>query len=228
MTVYKVKTVSILFLLFSVVQSSGAMTSEVFDGVDSNALKAGISKYLLTKGAKIYHPDSYESNTFQATETVSNGRYSTTSYVYAFKLTPLQDGTRLDLTAVKSGSEVDSLMEEKLMNNIKTSLTGRFLYGLNFEFSEYDTPKGKIKAPKGKETGIKLTGVKYDALQKGLMAGDTIVAINNVDIKEIDIEDFATILFAKSINDSITLTYERNGLKNTVTLIPRASNRKVF
>ena len=227
MKVYSLKSFLLVFaLLFS--QASFAITSEFFENVDVHSLKAGVSKFLLVRGAKVYHNESYEANTFQATEIVRAGTYSNAQYQYAFNLVPMQNGTRLDLIAVKSGSGNDLSMEKKLMDAIKQNMQGRFLYGLGFEFDNYSTSKGNIKAPKGKNTGIKLTAVKYDALKKGLQAGDIITEINGVSIKEMPIEEFATVLFAKSINDSITLTYKRGEETKKVTLIPRVSNRKIF
>ena len=227
MKVYNIKSFLLVFVLFFS-QASYAMTSEFFENVDVHSLKAGVSKFLLIRGAKVYHNESYEANTFQAAEMVRTGSYSTVQYQYAFNLTPMQNGTRLDLIAMKSESGNDPSMEAKLMALIKQSIQGRFLYGLGFEFDNYSTSKGNIKAPKGKNSGIKLTAVKYDALKKGLQAGDIITEINGVPISNMPIEEYATALFAKSINDSITLTYKRGNTINTVTLIPRASNRKTF
>ena len=226
MKVYNIKFLLVFALFCS--QAVYAMTSEFFENVDVHSLKAGVSKYLLIKGAKVYHNESYEANTFQAVDLVRVGTYSTAQYQYAFNLTPMQNGTRLDLIAVKQGSGNDPVMERKLMDNIKQSMQGRFLYGLGFEFDNYSTSKGNIKAPKGKNSGIKLTAVKYDALKKGLQAGDVIIEINEIPISEMPIEDYATVLFAKSINDSVTLTYKRGKETNKVTLTPRVSNRKVF
>lgn len=226
MKVYNIKFLLVFALFCS--QAVYAMTSEFFENVDVHSLKAGVSKYLLIKGAKVYHNESYEANTFQAVDLVRVGTYSTAQYQYAFNLTPMQNGTRLDLIAVKQGSGNDPVMERKLMDNIKQSMQGRFLYGLGFEFDNYSTSKGNIKAPKGKNSGIKLTAVKYDALKKGLQAGDVIIEINGIPISEMPIEDYATVLFAKSINDSVTLTYKRGKETNKVTLTPRVSNRKVF
>ena len=226
MKVYNIKFLLVFALFCS--QAAYAMTSEFFENVDVHSLKAGVSKYLLIKGAKVYHNESYEANTFQAVDLVRVGTYSTAQYQYAFNLTPMQNGTRLDLIAVKQGSGNDHVMERKLMDNIKQSMQGRFLYGLGFEFDNYSTSKGNIKAPKGKNSGIKLTAVKYDALKKGLQAGDVIIEINGIPISEMPIEDYATVLFAKSINDSVTLTYKRGKETNKVTLTPRVSNRKVF
>lgn len=220
------KPLTMLLLVLTPV--SYGMTSEFFEGIDSNALKAGISKYLLTKGAKVYHNESYEADSFQAAEVVRTGKYSSSVYNYLFNLNQNENGTYLNVTAVKSDSGVDNTMEKKLIDDIRQSITGKFLYGLGFEFELYDSDNGKIKAPKGKEGGIKLTAVKYDALNKGLQIGDIIIEINDVPLSEIPIEKFATALFAKSINDAITLTYKRGQVINKVTLIPRVSNRKVF
>ena len=227
MKVCNLKIFSIVSVLFFS-QVSYSMTSEFFENVDVHSLKAGVSKYLLTKGAKVFHIESYEANTFQATEMIRTGYYSTTPYQYAFNLVPMENGTRLDLIANKAEGGNDPAMERKLMDGIKQSIQGRFLYGLGFEFDTYSTSKGNIKAPKGKNTGIKLTVVKYDALKKGLQPGDIITEINGVPLSEIPIEEYATVLFAKSINDSVTLTYKRGEEINKVTLTPRVSNRKTF
>jgi len=227
MKVYKMKKILIL-ILCAICAPTYAATSEFFENTDVNAMKAGISKYLLTRGANIFHNNSYEANDFQAAEIVRTGTYSQSSYNYAFNLTPNGKGVILTVAAIKDGGSEDNIMETKLIQNIRQSMTGRFLYGLGFEFDYYDTVNGKIKAPKGKETGIVITGVKYDALNKGLMAGDIITEINNVPLSKIPMEEFSTILFAKSINDTIKLTYKRGNTTNKVNLTPRASNRKVF
>ncbi len=227
MKVYNLKAIFIVLTLFFS-QASYSMTQEFFENVDVHSLKAGVSKFLLIRGAKVFHNESYEANTFQAVELVRVGQYSTAQYQYAFNLSPMKNGTRLDLIAIKQGSGNDPVMEAKLMELIKQSMQGRFLYGLGFDFDNYSTSKGNIKAPKGKNTGIKITAVKYDALKKGLQAGDVIIEINDVPISEMPIDEYATALFAKSINDSITLTYKRGAETKKVTLIPRVSNRKTF
>lgn len=219
-------------LILSMTSASYAMTSEFFENTDVNAVKAGISKYILTKGGKIDHGESYDANTFQAFEQIQT-KYGTYIYYYAFNLVPSNNGTRLDLIVSKASqgskpSMVDEETEKKVMEKIKASLKGRFLYGLGFEFEIYNTPEGKIKAPKGRETGIKLTAVKYDALKKGLMAGDIITEINGVPLNQIPIKEYAVILFAQNMTDSITLTYKRGKETGVVTLIPRSSNTRVF
>lgn len=225
------KTIIAAMILFAALPAFST-TSEIFENQDVNAVKAGIAKYILTKGGKIYHGKSYEANTFQAVEQVYSG-YSSFTYNYIFNLTPVSNGTRLDLSVLKSSSgskpvSADILTEQKIMENIKNSAKGRFLYGLGFDFDTYDTANGKIKAPKGREEGIKLTAVRYDAAKKGLLAGDIITEINGVPLKQIPIEEFATALNAKTMTDEINLTFIRNGKKNSVTLIPRLSNNKTF
>ncbi len=210
-----------------------ATVSQVFENMDSNALKAGISKYILTQGGKVFHGESYENNTFQAIEQKSNKAYGSFTYNYIFNITPLNNGTKLDLTVLRSsygskGVQVDLATEQQIMEKIKNATQGRFLYGLGFEFDYYDSINGKIKAPKGKETGIVLTAVKYDALKKGLMIGDVIVEINDVPIKDMPIEKYKSALYAKTMTDTLTLTYIRNGKINKVTITPRLSNNKVF
>lgn len=225
------KKIMILALLCLTGASYGT-TSEFFNNMDSNALKAGISKYIITKGGKISHGASYEANTFQGVEQVQT-KHGTYTYNYIFNLVPEEGGTRLNLTVLESsyGStprNTDSVTEQKIMEGIKNSTKGRFLYGLGFEFDTYDSKNGKIKAPKGKDTGIKLTAVKYDALKKGLMPGDLIIEINDTPLVDIPIEEYATILHARTMTDTLTLTYKRNGEIHKVTLTPRLSNVKVF
>ncbi len=221
-----------LILLFFTLAPSYSMVQETFMGVDTNSLKAGISKHILTRGGKVIHNNSYEANNFQGMETLrtEDGIYN---FYYSFNLVPIQDGTRLDLIVYKgmNGDKpqpADLKTEQKTMERIKSSIKGRYLYGLGFEFDYYDTPNGKIKAPKGRDKGIKLTAVKYDAQKKGLMAGDIITEINGVSLDEIPIEKYAVILNANSMSDSITLTYKRRGQTGQVTLIPRLSNARVF
>ncbi len=222
----------ILFSILFTVNPVFAHVSEVFQGQDINMVKAGISKYILQKGGAIDHGGSYESNSIRAMEKVRE-KYGTYSYIYSFNITPLENGVKVDLSGVKklSGGEAQPLGEEIeriVMNNILNSSKGRFLYGLGFDFDYYNTQTGSIKAPKGKETGIKITNVKYDAQKQGLQAGDVIVKINGRYLKDIPIDEYAAILHAKSLTDTVELTYIRNGIEKTVILSPRLSNPKVF
>lgn len=220
------------FILIMITVPCFAKTSEFFQGIDENALKAGISKYILTRGGKIYHGESYQSNTFMAVEQLSNG-YSAYTYRYLFNIEPSDDGAKLNLDVVKSTAgvkpyNIDINEEKKIMDAIIASIKGRFLYGLGFDFDTYDSKTGKIKAPKGKETGIVLTAVRYDALKKGLQKGDKIIKVNGALLKDIPIEKYASILSAKSLTDSIILTCKRKDEIFTVTLVPRLSNIKTF
>ncbi len=211
---------------------SFSAVTEVFYGMDSNSLKAGIGKYIHTRGGKVLRGDDYSSNVFQATEQVQTSRGSYT-YIYAFNVSDIENGAKLDMKVLKAsidskGAPVDLNTEKLLMDGIKTAIKGRFLYGLGFDFAYYDSPIGKVKAPKGRETGIVLTAVRYDALKKGLQAGDVITAINYTPLSQIPINDYASILNAKSLTDTLTLTYKRGAVTNTVTLTPRLSNTRVF
>lgn len=225
------KICALLFLLFCI-NSAHAAVSEVFEGMDENYVKAGISKYILTRGGKINHGESYSSNLIQAIDYVYENNKNVI-YVYNFKITPDEAGAKLDLIVLKKAPnnkwENTSLdVETKTMARIKSSIKGRLLYGLGFDFELYDTSNGKIKAPKGKETGVILTAVRYDALKQGLQAGDVIIEVNGVLTKDIPIEEFASIFFAKNMTDSLTLKYRRNTQTGTVVIKPRLSNTKVF
>lgn len=226
------KKIFLALILFISSNLAYATTTEVFDGMDENALKAGISKYILTRGGVVNHGESYSSNTFQAVEQrhTKRGIYT---YNYVFKLTPLDESTRLDLTVYYSAygmapKNVEPYDEQKIMEAIKGAIKGRLLYGLGFDFDTYTYEGGKIKAPKGRETGIVLTTVKYDALKKGLMAGDVITEVNGVPLNKIPLKEYATILNAKSMTDTLNLTVKRNGNLINVTLTPRLSNNRTF
>ena len=223
----------LITVLFFIVLPSFATVEYTFDNMDSNSVKAGISKYILTKGGKVFHGESYELNTFQAIEQVRDKTYGLCTYNYLFNITPISNGSKLKLTVLRNsygskGVQVDLTTEQQVMDKIKATIQGRFLYVLGFEFDYYDTQKGKVKAPKGKQTGIVLTAVKYDARKKGLMVGDVIVEINGESIVDMPIEKYKTVLFAKSMTDTLTLTYKRNGKLATVTIMPRLSNHKTF
>ena len=225
------KTAIFLIFLASCIMAN-AETSEFFDNLDENAVKAGISKYILSRGGNISHGDSYSSNTIQATEILqtTKGRYQ---YNYIFKIIPKEKGTELDMVVLKSGYgispvNIDIQKEQKIMESIKASIKGRFLYGLGFEYAIYNE-NGKIyKAPKGRNKGIVLTAVKYDALKKGLMTGDIIIEVNGTPLNEIPIEKYTNILNAKSLTDELTLTCLRGNKKFNVILIPRLSNTRIF
>ena len=208
------KKIFLALILFVSSNLAYATTSEVFDGMDENALKAGISKYILTRGGVVNHGESYSSNTFQAVEQrhTKRGIYT---YNYVFKLTPLDESTRLDLTVYYSAygmapKNVEPYDEQKIMEAIKGAIKGRLLYGLGFDFDTYTYEGGKIKAPKGRETG------------------DVITEVNGVPLNKIPLKEYATILNAKSMTDSLNLTVKRNGNLINVTLTPRLSNNKTF
>ena len=219
-------------LLLTTATVSHAQVSEFFNGMDSNSLKAGISKYILTRGGNINHGESYSSNTFQAVEQIKTKR-GTYTYNYLFNLTPNEEGTKLDLVVYEAvyGSQPRQTSlenEQKIMEAIKVAVKGRLLYGLGFDFASYDYEGRKIKAPKGKETGIVLTAVKYDALKQGLMAGDVIVEINSVPLKDIPLVEYASVLNAKTVTDTLTLTCKRKNEIIKVTIKPRLTNNRVF
>ena len=225
----KILTLGILLIT----GASYAQTSEFFGGMDSNAVSAGISKYIITRGGKVSRGEGASSNIIQAVEQIriKNVLYT---YNYVFKLTPEDKGTKLDMIAYKSAygskpAEVDILTEQKIMEAIKGSIKGRFLYGLGFEYSTYNDADGTIiKAPKGREKGIVLTNVKYDALKQGLMPGDVIIEINKTPLNEIPLKEYASVLNAKSITDTLNLTIKRGGQNFNVDLKPRMSNNKTF
>ncbi|MCD8024310.1 MAG: PDZ domain-containing protein [Candidatus Gastranaerophilales bacterium] len=228
MKAYKILT----FIIISGVNLPCFSTvSKTFEGSDINEIKAGISKYILTKGGTVNHNGSYDNNTFQAAEVIRQNRTNYT-LLYTFNLTETPNGTKLDLQAnrVYSGTAAPLSLDEeqKLMENISSSITGRFLYGLGFDFEYYNSSNGRIKAPKGRETGIKLTAVKYDALKQGLQTGDIITEINGIPLKDIPLSEYAVILHAKSLSDSITLTYKRGDKTGRVTLSPRLNTTRVF
>lgn len=222
----------ILIALLLTTSACYAQVSEFFDGMDENAVKAGISKYILTKGGSISHGESYNSNLIKATEVVVLNRRNHV-YNYIFNLTPNQNGTRLDLSVFESkyGSSPANAgidIEQKVMNNIKTSIKGRFLYGLGFDFANYTENNITYKAPKGKDTGIVITAVKYDAMKKGIIAGDRIIEINDTPLKDIPLEQYATILHAKTMTDTLNLTLKRGDSTYKVILTPRLSNNRTF
>ena len=226
------KILFLICVLFGV-NSVYAKVEEVFIGSDVNELKAGAAKYFMIKGANVHHINSYEANNFQAVEKKPQGAYGSVTYYYNVNFIPVEKGTKLELVMMKSSANDEphtiSLSDEtSVLNGIKASMTGKFLYGLGFEYDLYDFNGEKIKAPKGKETGIVLTAVNYDAKSKGLMAGDKIISINNVSIKDMPVDEYSKALFAKSINDTLTLTYKRGNNINTVTLKPKRSKTRVF
>lgn len=209
-----------------------AQVSEFFDGMDENAVKAGISKYILAKGGNISHGESYNLNVIQATEVVVLNKKNHI-YNYIFNLTPNQNGTKLDLSVFESkygkspvSAGID--IEQKVMNNIKTSIKGRFLYGLGFDSANYTENNITYRAPKGRDSGIVITAVKYDAMKKGIIAGDRIIEINDTPIKDIPLEKYATILHAKTMSDTLNLTLKRGDSIYKVILTPRLSNNRTF
>lgn len=209
-----------------------AQVDEYFNGMDENALKAGISKYVLSKGGLIDHGESYSSDTIRAVEnvTINKRKYK---YNYVMKLTPDEGGTKLSLIVLESsyGSspvQASAEIEKQVMNNIKASIKGRFLYGLGFEFDTYTEDGKTYNAPKGKETGIYITAVKYDAQKQGILPGDIIVKINGTATKDIPLDIYSSILSAKTMTDTVNLTLKRGLSTYEVTLKPRLSNTRVF
>ena len=227
------KKILISILMISGINAASATVSDVFIGSDVNELKAGAAKYFMIKGANVHHTNSYEANNFQAIEKRPQGAYGSVTYYYNLNFIPVEKGTKLELTMLKASAnddpvQADTVFEQNVLDGIKSSMTGKFLYGLGFEYDLYDSNGEKIKAPKGKETGITITAVNYDAKKKGLIAGDKIIAINNIPIKDMPLEEYSKALFAKSINDTITLTYKRGKNINSVTLVPKRSKTRVF
>lgn len=226
------KKIAVLLTLLCTISIANAQVSDVFLNMDENAVKSGISKYILSKGGKVNSSEMYDSNTFHAAEIVSTSR-GAFKYTYVFNVSPQGENTRLDMAIYKeaygmSPVAVDTSIEQGIMEIIKKTVQGRFLYGLGFE-KETVTYNGKsYKIPKGRETGIVLTAAKYDAAKQGLMIGDVIVAIDGVPLNQIPINKFATALHANNMTDTLNLTCTRAGRTFQVTLTPRPSNVKKF
>lgn len=226
------KKIFIAALLLTGLSAAQAQVSEFFPGMDENAVKSGISKYIISKGGKVNSSEIYSSDTFHAVEVVQTSR-GTFKYNYTFNVAPQGDGSRLDMSIYKEGygiesASVGSSIEQGIMEIIKKNIQGRFLYGLGFEKETVSYNGKTYKIPKGRETGIVLTAAKYDAAKQGLLVGDIITEIEGVPLNEIPINVFATALHAKSMTDTLNLTCKRAGRTFNVTLTPRPSTVKTF
>ncbi len=226
------KKIIVTFGILLFANMAYALTTETFENTDKNSVKSGISKYILLRGGKLNYGNDYMSDSYTAYETVQTSR-GTVFYTYVFNLSENNGNTKLNLSIFKniqgtSPSPVGIEHEQKTMDAIKASVRGRYLYGLGFDFEKYFYNGNTIVAPKGKETGIVLTKVKYDALKQGLRQGDVIVEINGVPLSEIPLDKFANILYANTMSDILELTYLRDGIKHKVNLTPRPSVNKTF
>lgn len=114
--------------------------------------------------------------------------------------------------------EMASSVLEKLENGekIERPLLGVSLIDASNDYALY---KYKVYLDKTYENGVVVVGIEQDSTAEkfGLIEKDVILKINNVVVE--DTLHFKYILYKYSIGDTIEITYERNGVENTINVV---------